>query len=583
MKRVYLVDDELEEEYLQFDGDLLAYERAVDHFILPSYNLPLLKHMTQLALYLDDLTDYVFATLPEEQPEGEPCDGPETIDWFNIVVDEPATEAVAENVPLMQLDIHFGQLCEQLWEWHEDVKERQEIMTGDYAVAYFLSWASFARIFHLTVCQNEAKYRLYTETEASQFAYAQLVAPTHHILVADGTITAYSVRRLWLSARMVTATLYVYSYSSEMKQYVHALFFRYCDLVTMQQSDADRVFDNPLFIDYNQNNLLPGQQSTEAEEAEDEEKELFDAFKRLKITVTDRHSLDNSFLYEGELLFYPQLFRLRLSEKLERNFLALQRTGHLMQLRFSSLTERTSFLQAVIDGWAQMMSLLSKDLQLRTYVIGHFKSQLASMYVFHGEAERYKRQFPDSSAEASDILSDARPNDVLRLNKASATVLTDLIAGYAAALKKSLSRQTGEATLHCPTLLTNEREAVLLTSVISELWFQYKKVPRSAQISGAFLLEELCTLSSLDRLLFHGRGDHDGAPRKLPLLIKLIRIYYIVDVTEACSPHVFFRSEVMPEAFLVWLTLCVRYGHVAQKALHSSISKVVCNLNRLLS
>ena len=580
MKRHSVYFEENNEEVLVYEsgGNLLEYEKTMHSYVIPSTSEFLLQHLASVHSFLDAVYAAFYA---KEQAmireEGE--------DRFALLFqeyDEREEEAIAlrdSTLELLRLDL----VCLTLFRWHGDVMTREgEEMTGAYAVCYFSSWGAYTRAFHLYICSHPEKVPLYTENKASDYAYCQMASRRANLYVSEEPLIKYSMDDLWNSMFVITPTLYTYSYSPAMRNYVSALFFRYADLLASQQheEDVDAVFDNPLFFALNEISEEEGEE--EDDDEDDEYVDTFDAFKKLSIQANETYSINNTFLYEGEALFYHQLYRMRLSDDLIRFH---GRPGIPIEIHYTHNMKRFAFLKVATEQWFAMAVTLSKDTYIKQTLVERYTAVRTEMHLYHGDRERYKRKFPTSAADARDILLETRPIEMSAINNSQSLVLADLLNAFknaycvaVEALQSKEERRVLESSDEEWAVLNYEQEALLLTKMATTLYFTQHKVSQVKGMDAAFILEELCTLQSVDERIFTKRRVGEGKKAGWPTFLKLMRIYYVLDN----QSNKIFKTLYFVEAFFVWLCLCRRSGIVEEQAIHPKLLSVVKKLNDIM-
>jgi hypothetical protein len=586
-----------DEPYLKYTNrDPLLFQTKLASFILPSSNDALLNHYNQVASFLDDIYDMLYQRELDHKKHGDDiivenhyaC----LLDSYNED-EERAKESERERIKKNLEGLKMAKISETLFQWHSDIASRNETMQGVYAICYFLSWVSFARIFHLAIYSQNDKLTLYSKKLASKDTYCLLASKSAHILISSETVIEYRISDIWLSVRSILPTLYTHHFSMAMKEYVYALFFRYADLIAIQQDEADveAIFDNPLFVTYEEPESEQVVLQQHDDDDEDElmtrsEYEMLMAFQRLKISVNDHCTVSNEYFYQGEVLFYDQLYRLHLSYKL--NYFYSVRS---IKIGYTKQHRREDFLQLATLKWAEMCVEVSKDGILRTKVIEDFSALLLDIHLYHGERQRFKRQFPKSTCEARDILSHCRPHQISVINKTRTMPLQDIVVcfkqSYLQCLREHLDKlDTLEA--HALTqgsevipYLTYELESLLLTQLTTLFWCEMNGVNPITRMKESYILEELTTIEAIESLLLK-RSKPKATQKNWPLFLKLMRIYYVIYFPLDGGPYRIFRSLFFIEAHLVWLALCLRGRLIKEMHLHTEIIALVQNLNKLL-
>lgn len=564
--------EETVEAYLEYHGDLLAYQNEMFAFVIPSMSQFLLKHMHALNAFLDD----IYASLYEKECTRAKEDTADRFALLYAEYDEVEEERIAlRDSILNQLELSL--IYNTVFRWHGDVMTRKgEPMTGAYAVAYFASWGACARTFHLFICSSPDKIPFYAERTAKEHPYCQIASKRAHVIVSVAPLIEYSVDDLWNGVRIITSTLYQYNFSPSMRAYMYALFFRYADLLASEQPEDKvyAVFNNPLFVIHNEELPIMG-------EDEEEYNDAFDAFKKLSISANSSYSLHNDFMYEGEAIFYHQLYRIKLSDDLIRYHRA---PNVAITIRYTQQIKRNDILKATVVQWHAMCSAVAKNTFLRQTLVEMYTNTRTDMHLYHGDKERYKREFPTSAADARDILQEARPLEMAAIVSTQSVVLGDLLNAFKKEYMVSYAELFNEGDVGIIEervfnegdegwmTATYEQEALLLTKLSTFLYFQLQLVKRYKSMTDAFMLEELCTLQEIEERVFLHKK------KEWPTFLKLMRIYYVIDtVTDKV-----FKSLFFAEAYFVWLCLSLRSELIKEDSLPPELLLLVKKLNTLI-
>lgn len=598
MKRHSVYFEEADEEILVYDGanirgSLLDYEERMHDFVLPSKSEFLLLHLYALSAFLDD----IYAGLYERECLKKRYEGEDRFAFLNEEYDDEHEERIeARNAELDQLCLRLSRISDTVLRWHGDVMTREgEAMTGAYAVSYFSSWAAYTRTFHLLVGSKPDKLELYAYKTANEHAYAQMVSKRKNVVVDKERIIEYTIEDIWNSTRIITPTFYIYNYSPSMHVYINALFFRYADLLSSQQDadSVDKVFNNPLFYtsyEQGEDDMLSSIESEEGAEEEEDDDEIigdtFDAFKKLSIKANDSYSIQNEFLYEGEALFYHQLYRMQISVDLIRYH---QMQPKPITIRYDKTITRVAILKKGLTQWYEMCVDVSKDTFLKQQLAQLYSNLRPCMHLCHGDRERFKRQFPNAHNTPSSILMETHPVEMTAINNTAKKVLGDLLTvfvkEYTAAFN-NLSSSADGTTAFEESVFENgneewamasfEQEVLLLTKLSTSLYFSLKKVTEHRTMDDAFILEELTTLQSIEERLFLKRNNTKNTKKKTwPIFLKLMRIYYVMD-TETDSV---FKSLFFVEAYIVWLCLSLKKELISEVHIHPKFLVMVKILN----
>ncbi len=590
MKRVFL--EEHEEPYLVYQSPM-QYQRDMQQFVLPSDAATLLKHARGLHEFLDDLADAVDSTIPQTAPPVE-----RTADPFAFL-----DQADEDEPPLRLLSGYSLQemqrICTVLWNWYSDVKQRHSVGLTLLTACRFYYWLAFTRAFRLSVANCAAKHTDYTAGTTEQSDYYAEVASRYNISVCETPLGDISITELWNSIRLVFRSLYTYSYTPAMRHYVHALFYRFTTLVDCEHPDASLdVFDDARFVvEHDEMQAEQATSVTTSVDAAGEETErpetvraLIEAFPKTNIRINERLSLSNAFVREGEKLFYHQLFRLRLSARIQ--------SRARFTLPYSGARERHLLLSQALDAWRLFMLEVAENKKLRHFVLdaqGGFKELLVGIHMYHGEKERYSEANPEQSDSDREVLMDMRPNDLIEINKTHGMTVRSIVDIFYTEMKlvcfggppatgadaAQVTVDYGACERHFPAPLY-EPESLLLTRICTNVWYTVSGLRQPAALMETYVFEEQVTLEDVEHLLYDlNKRDDGGGKKPVPLLLRLQRLYYVV-LPQRPRRRV-FCTHLFIEAYLLWQALWVREGLLPRELVHprlqESLAKIIVLLN----
>jgi hypothetical protein len=624
---VHFVKDE--EECLVFvNEDLLDYQKKMPHALLPEKNEALLRHLTHLMAFLDAVYQLFYhkewlVLANQRRQKSEESDDDDGDDGVGIVSSETTSisskkkkrrnfnslfETYDEQVEANNIaeerrttfildNLALGMINETVFQWHVNIMQRGDAMTGMYATCYFYSWSAFARTFHLTIYSKEEKLYRYTSRCGLTDPFCSLVSKHENVVVTKKEIINYSVNDLWDSACIIRPALYSYIFCLPMKDYVYTLFFRYCDLLSLiqqqqqeeHQETNEAIFDNPLFVEVNT-------RDRDEEEEDEDVEEMYDAFKRVNLNTDTNYSIQTDFLFEGEMLFYYQLHRIHLSDRLQTLY-----ETRALTLSSGTSGRRMAWLQVATKGWLDSMVMLAKHAFLRSHVIEAFQHDVYEIQLHHGERECYRRKNTESMCEARDVLDDCRTSVLHTVTETVRTTLEDVLTGYATTVIDNLKKLDkvvapdtecdalekiilNEGTDAWP-LLTHEKECVLLTRVSTILWLDSEQVKDMERVDRSLLLEELHSLDPLESLIFDQFTAIEQTNKHIPIFVKLMRLYYVIVVVPGKGGVLqcrLFKSVFFIEAYFVWLALCVSTNVFVEAQLQPNTKKLVVNFNKLI-
>jgi hypothetical protein len=312
-----------------------------------------------------------------------------------------------------------------------------------------------------------------------------------------------------------------------MKHYIEALFFRYCDLFCAVHDNIDKALDNPLFY---ARQTLEEELAERLETAHIDPHEHYDSYRSTSVRVSPQHVLKSEYFYEGELLFFFQLNRLRLSVLLQQQYVS-----DPIILRQSPSEEQ---LAATNKKLLQLFTELAVHPCIKKYIIEKFKRQVMSVYVYHGERERYVRRHPTASCTPNDVLTACRPNDHMNAVSMQKTTLGDIVS----------------------KLL--EREIVLIAQHATHQWLKLEEVKEHKAINKCFVIEELLAIDALEELVTR----NELKQCEIPVLLRLVSVYYVLYRGGV------YRAKRFVDAYMVWHSLLIeQWGHVPLRAIHEII------------
>jgi hypothetical protein len=572
--------DDSDEPHLVYDSARQKrYERAVPSAPLPLSNRSLLRQLTDFLAFIEDVIDAALERVQYDfQEEEEDEDSDDDASFYARLVQEAqaklaqANEAsgnmVVESTSAGADPVNSAAMLEVAWRWHNAICERGEPLTGLYAHCLMLSWSAFCKLFFCVVYENEQLYRLIRTHRADQYAYCARVSAEENVVVSDARLCDYTVQEVWLSLQQIVPSLYRNAFTTHMKTYLYALFFRYCDLQCTQQPEPRRCMDNPLFVKFARGAHVRGSESSsESEDDEDDESgddsgesgesesdddseedeaddevEDYDAYKRVTVPLYGGCALRAAYFFEGQLAFLSQLKRVLLSETLAHCV-----TQSPLRLAHGAPSQQT--LTHCTGALTQMVDALFRHDLLKQFIKEEFRRRVLSLYVYHGETERFRARWPHASHSPGDVLALLRPGD----NQSAMTVL----------------KMTARELLAEPQRY--ERELVLMTKCATRQWLAMAvgDEPLVARIDAGFLMEELSTLRVIDAHVaaLAAREPDGGEPHPVPMLLRLVRQYYVARRTTGAL----YCTASFTEAYLLWLKLLVTDGHLRASHMHADV------------
>lgn len=530
-----------------------------------------------------------------------------------------------------ELVINMGELSSIAMDWHNDVIGRGKVLTGRYANCYFLSWTCFCRLFYLIIYDMPVKYKAYKNCVAAKHPYC-LANANSNLIVTPVPLKEYSIRNLWNTMRPLVDTLYTVQYNHTMKEYLHIIFFRYCSFLTVvcgatpnnaieeelgayggdddddggeydDEEEEDEIYDDPSFVILTRKTTNGNDEEEEEVELDDEldiTEEPFDAYKQLTVPVHPKYSITSKFVYEGELLFYSQIMRVNLSVKLMNYYKASQHYAN--QMYPLAYMERIEMCK---EAWFAMTNELVVHKEISGSINEIFKSAMIHIYMYHGEKERFTREYPESSNDSSDVISKIRRNDFLKISEIRQITLATLANIYHTGLEEVLQR-FGEASTQQLRLngiqggggggdttpvnlqpfetIIYEREMTLVTFTCTTEWLRYKSGQNWETIQDYFIVEDITLIwrviiafarrhmvaasnAGIKRNITTSAPTTNGT--RMPYLLKLMQVYYVVDMEPQGKG--IYATHFLVEAYLMWLKLLHTQKYLPSKLIHPTL------------
>ena len=424
-----------------------------------------------------------------------------------------------------------------------------------------------------------------------------------------------------------------FRYTTFISQYHH--HHHHHHVVGPDDSDSEEdealgeLFDDPSFVLYKPR-ATPGTCTASHTAVDDDEDEMaalgeaYDAYKQLILVPVHRdYSLRYGYIEAGELLFRLQLTRLDLSRKLSSLAAA---TAVTVQAAYRVRTDSyADALQLCLKTCCDTASEMSTHKILRGSVCEDYMRQLTRVHLYHGECESFERASPGASNSPDDVLEKLRPNDNLRVAQIRKVPIPGLTAFYSEAMRRVVERvrdqrMNGDAVeaeeeedddlamrveprsrvaapVHTNLFVFHgaqyEREMVLLTRISTIQWLDYETYKYIDELKTVFIIEEssdtqllhiaqlVADVATATALVQNKNNNHRKGRRQLPVprkrlpyLVKLMQVYYTVDLNGPGEPRV-FATHFFVEAYVAWLAQCVNNGLLGVEQLYKPLRATV--------
>lgn len=527
-KRTRIRSNKKVDAFLTYKEDPDLYLREAISFDLPRDPLILLKHLTQFSLFVRELSQDV-----------------------HKYTDYTLNPIIRAEERSLRMSIDLEVVFHLVWEWYLDIYERVDPLEGRMANARLIIWSCFCTLFYLLIYSGDEGQGRFLELgvkTAADYDFCRLVQGSEeNVIISDLSLLEYSLSVLWRSMRFITPSLYRHAFCPEMKEYFYALFFRYTSFLSAKQVDLARVMDDPRY--YGRDRTGEENHSEEEDEGgNDDRDEEYGSYKKQNVPLAEGYHLKSEYFYEGEAIFTGQIRRLVLSGKIQDH-----RKEHPLVLE---KPEKVGEIvkKLVADAVRKMVgdqeSVMMKE--LRQTLMEDFKKTFLSLYLYHGEVERYRREKPNQSTRAGDVLSVVRKADLVIASEIMKRNIADIVKD--------------------PAL---EKESVLLCKITTRLLLEHNENRRSKWIDKHFMMEEMVSQSELEEAVKNAlkkRGNGRDWEKKLPLLIRLVGIYYVLFEGNI------YESTLFVECYMIWISLLMHRSKVITPLdLHPAIRSFVQN------
>jgi hypothetical protein len=561
-------------------------------------------------------------------------------DKEDIMYEEEEEEIVMKPINT----VNYQTVCDIGWKWYNHIKTTKEVFTSYFAQSYYLIWIAFCRTFFLNSIMNKKNDTNFLMS-AMDYKFIKEIHTNHFVVVCGKPIMKYSLNEIWLAITLIIPKLYKFTYTTHMRDYVYRLFLRYCHIVSIPCHSKDEEYmllDNVLFFHYNDeeeaskkkinlfvNTGIKEDEEEEEDDDDDDGEDEFEAYKeKCHLRMNKIYSIRSDFGFEVELILYHQLRRLDLAYKLSM----MAKDNPIPFKDYVSLGENVVLAKMCLSAWKEFLCIVSIDPQIRQMIKESFNNDVMHLFLYHGEKEKFIRNFPGSNHQPGDIIKQTRSHDFSKLQKLRKIVIKSISTQYYNTfieyLNKLLTKDkeefdngftTDNEKKYSPTTfigsnihdnvchsnrihnrshiftddirikeeeeekknlllyipdMENEKECIFATKVCIISWFRFnpKHVKDVENIEKSFILEELCdSMDTIDTIfLKHYRRGNKIEP---PILVRLGRLTFIFDINH--SKIQVYETGVFQKAYFIWISLLLKYRFIKQEAVHEKTVNIV--------
>jgi hypothetical protein len=533
-----------EESYLTYNGSPEEYLKKASKSLLPMGDLTLVRQFCEFSKFIEALLDRI----------------PEAFS-FDLVM---RPESELDRIDLLHV-------LNVTWRWHVMLVSRKQPLTAHYAYAYIMSWSCFCQTFFLTVFENPARSQDVRTLPAQKYAFHQALGRLYNVDISDESIAQYNITDLWDSMKyFLIFGAYTLPYSVDAKEYLHALLYRYASFLTVEEPDLEAVMDNPLFIQEINNNQERGKRygsavmgSTTSAAADDGD-EAYDAYKSRTIPIQKEQHLTSFFIYEGELLFYHQFYRITISDMLfsfyEENPFIIecmeeeQEKEEEQEEQEEKKNNKNGMGKIIVEktdyksAWYEFVMAVCQHPRLEQTIVNDFKKDMMYLYLYHGEKERFVRTWPEANSDPNDILNQTRQSDQMEALRIQAMTPNSILTAY---------REKG----------IYEKESVFITLCAIKRWSAYKGYKNHASLKELLIMEEFYSVDELNQKVHRDKKEDS------PLFLRLFSVNYAMDGSQI------YKTLNFIKALFLWMNLMSKREASFANVIHKSLLRIIPSFN----
>lgn len=522
-----------EETYLTYNGNPEEYLKKASKSLLPMGDLTLVRQFTEFAKFIEALLDRI----------------PEAFS-FDLVM---RPESELDRVDLLHV-------LNITWRWHVMLVSRKQPLTSHYAYAYMMSWSCFCQTFFLAVFESPTRSHDVRTLPAQKYVFHQTLGRLYNVDISDEPIAKYNITDLWDSMKyFLIFGAYTIPYSVDAKEYLHALLYRYASFLTVEEADLEAVMDNPLFIQEVNDIQRRGKRYDSSAAAADDD-EAYDAYKSRTIPIQKDQHLTSFFIYEGELLFYHQFYRITISDMLfsfyEENPFIIEcmeqepekEHEHQQQEKENKGIGKIMIATDYKSVWYEFVTAVCQHPRLEQTIVNDFKKDMMYLYLYHGEKERFVRTWPEANSDPNDILNQTRQSDQMEALRIQVMTPISILTAY---------KEKG----------IYEKESVFITLCAIKRWSAYKKYKNHAFLKELLIMEEFYNVDELNQKVHRDKKEDS------PLFLRLFSVNYVMDGSQI------YKTLNFIEALFLWLNLMSKREASFANVIHKSLLHIIPSFN----
>lgn len=459
----------------------------------------------------EEKLNYIKNYLIESTESNLPDSNRELVEHF-IHTSEVIEEFIDLKIPNEKEITKF--IFQILWCWHNTIREYHYSIRDElYCYSYILSWANLSRILYKILSFKKLSGNLIINHRALDFKFVIKISKYENLVSSHEIINNYSLKDLTQMIRLLWPCLYKFPFSKEMAKYFHALAMKNLSYNVKNQNEHD---------------FFPRYQKKKSNQRDDEED--YD-YNDIEINFNDgNYILKSSFIFESELILYPQFKRFSICKILLKNSKSFQHKNDIYIEMF--------------DIFQKIMSSLVLNEFFKQTLLNDFKTNITQLYLFHGEYERFKRENKNSiqTIHSDDVLRILRSSEYGRVcNISKNKIPSVIIEEYIKLLKSDVSL---EGYQFRPINLF-EREIIYISYLSIDKYF--KSYYKNINLNDIFLSELFFNLNKISSKVNNIKNEK----YKVPCIINIMHLNFVINY----SPVTIFFSHYFIESFILWINL----------------------------
>ena len=438
----------------------------------------------------------------------------------------------------------FNKILILNWCGHKNIRLRYEIIIDEkYCYSYIFSWINICRLITIKYHKiDNLNYLL--DFTLHEFQFIKKIK--EKIIITNDKIKDFSIRSIWQSIVLLWPCLYKYPYSDEMRKYFNILFYYYSLILTYKNENFNDI-DYPRYYRLNHNN---NRDNTNNNFSILDEYSNQIEYNDLDLNIDENKIIKSCLIFDAEIIFYHQLTRFTILKSLLNNYSKHKLTYYYKDNPYSD-NNNNRFMK-MINLYQKSILILIEDQFLKSSIWENLKNNFSTLYLMHGEIERYYREnlYLSRKPHPDDILNKIRQNDYQKINKLKEKTNKDFINDYINELKIHLKD---------PLIFfdfKNEKESLFLTYTALEKYILLSHI-KNLDLNKIFLCEYFTDLSKFEKLI-DNLNNNNNNKNDIPIFLFIMKHSFVIDLKRKSI----FHSMYFIESFIIWIVLLSKYNHI---------------------